>query len=173
MIVEVVAKLIEANQQMHEKLASTEDKLREQAREIQAHAAEARTDALTLLVNRRAFDDELTLRFAEYLRQGHVFTLIMADVDNFKEFNDLHGHLTGDDVLRGVAKVLRRKMREMDLAARYGGEEFAVILPGTNLCDAEKTALRAARASNVAVQLQRKGTPGDDEFWSRRGEKRR
>jgi diguanylate cyclase len=146
MIVDVVAKLIEANQQMHVKLASTEDKLREQAVEIQTQAAEARTDALTLLVNRRAFDDELTRRCAEFLRQGHAFSLIMADVDNFKEFNDMHGHLTGDDVLRGVAKVLRRKMREMDLVARYGGEEFAMILPGINLSDAEQTAFRACES---------------------------
>jgi diguanylate cyclase len=145
MIVDVVAKLIEANQQMHEKLASTEDKLREQAQAIQVHAAQARTDSLTLLVNRRAFDDELTRRCAEFNRQGHAFSLIMADVDDFKQFNDAHGHLTGDDVLRGVAKVLRRKMREMDLVARYGGEEFAIILPGTCLGDAEKAALRACQ----------------------------
>jgi diguanylate cyclase len=143
MIVDVVAKLIQANQQMHEKLASTEDKLREQAQKIQTHAAEARTDALTLLVNRRAFDDELARRCAEYIRQGNAFSLIMSDVDNFKEFNDAHGHPTGDEVLRGVAKMLRRKTREMDLVARYGGEEFAVILPGTNLNDAEMVALRA------------------------------
>jgi diguanylate cyclase len=143
MIVDMVAKLIQANQQMHEKLATTEDKLREQAQAIQASAAEARTDALTLLVNRRAFDDELNRRCAEAARQGHVFSMIMADIDNFKEFNDTHGHLTGDEVLRAAAKMLRRKMREMDLVARYGGEEFAIILPGTVLGDAEKAALRA------------------------------
>ncbi len=145
LIVDMVAKLIEANQQMHDKLASTEDKLREQAVEIQVHAAEARTDSLTLLVNRRAFDDELTRRCAEFRRHGHAFSLIMSDVDHFKNFNDAHGHPTGDEVLRGVAKVLRRKMREMDLVARYGGEEFAVILPGAGLSDAEKAALRACQ----------------------------
>jgi diguanylate cyclase len=143
MIVDVVSKLIETNRQMHDKLASTEDKLREQAVEIQVHAAEARTDALTLLVNRRAFDDELARHCAEFIRQGRAFSMIMADVDDFKKFNDLHGHPTGDEVLRGVAKVLRRKMREVDLVARYGGEEFAVILPGANLSDAEKAALKA------------------------------
>jgi diguanylate cyclase len=143
MIVDVVAKLIEANQKMHEKLASTEKKLHEQAQKIQAHAAEARTDSLTLLMNRRAFDDELVRRCAEASRQGRIFSLIMADVDYFKELNDSHGHQTGDEILRGVARLLRRKMRDMDLVARYGGEEFAVILPGTNLKDAEIVALRA------------------------------
>jgi diguanylate cyclase len=142
-IVDVVAKLIQANQHMQEKLASTEDKLRDQAQQIQVHAAEARTDALTLLANRRAFDDELARRIAEFHRQGRAVSLIMADVDHFKEFNDTHGHQAGDEVLQGVARQIRRKMREMDLVARYGGEEFAILLPGTNLDEASKAALRA------------------------------
>jgi diguanylate cyclase len=150
MIVDVVAKLIQANEHMHQKLASTEDKLREQAVELQTHAAEARTDALTLLANRRAFDDEIARRAAEFARQGRTFSLIMADVDHFKKFNDAHGHQAGDEVLRGVAKLLRRKMREMDVVARYGGEEFAVILPGTNLEEACKAALRACAGLEAA-----------------------
>lgn len=142
-IIEVVAKLIQANQHMKQKLSSTEDRLREQAQEIQLHVAEARTDALTMLSNRRAFDSELKRRIAEYQRLCRAFSLIMADVDYFKKFNDVFGHQAGDEVLRGVAKLLRRTMREMDLVARYGGEEFAMILPGTNLEDAANTALRA------------------------------
>jgi diguanylate cyclase len=145
-IVDAVAKLIQANQQMQKKLVSTENKLRKQAREIQIHAAEARTDALTLLANRRAFDDELARRVAEFRRLGRTFSLIMADVDQFKEFNDAHGHPAGDEVLQGVAKLLRRTMREMDLVARYGGEEYAMILPGTVLGDACRAAIRAREA---------------------------
>ena len=160
MIVEMVAKLIEANQHMHQKLASTEDKLREQAVEIQNHASEARTDALTLLANRRAFDDEMGRRVAELSRQGRTFSLVMADVDHFKKFNDTHGHQAGDEALRAVAKLLRRTMREMDLVARYGGEEFAMILPGTNLDDACKAALRACKALDKApVRLEEKEFP--------------
>ena len=70
----------------------------------------------------------------------------MADVDDFKRFNDAHGHQAGDEVLRSIAKLLRRRVRDMDLVARYGGEEFAVILPGTTLDDASKAALRACTA---------------------------
>ena len=146
MIVNVVAKLIQVNEQMHQKLALSEDRLREQAQAMEAHVAEARTDALTLLANRRAFDDEIARRTAEFIRQGRTFSLIMADVDHFKKFNDTYGHPMGDEVLRGMAKLLRRKMREMDLVARYGGEEFTVIMPGTKSEEAGKAALRACEA---------------------------
>jgi diguanylate cyclase len=145
-IVDVVARLIQTNQQMQQKLVTTEDRLRDQAQQIQFHVAEARTDALTLLANRRAFDDELARRIAEFRRHRRTFSLIMVDVDRFKTFNDTHGHQTGDEVLRGVAKLLRRKMREMELVARFGGEEFAIVLPGTNLGDASRAALRAGEA---------------------------
>jgi diguanylate cyclase len=151
MIIEVVANLVQANELMHMKLATTEDKLREQAEELQNYAAEARTDSLTLLANRRAFDDELTRRTAEFIRLGQPFSLIIADIDHFKEFNDAYGHQTGDDILRSVAKLLRRKMREMDLVARYGGEEFAAIMPGTAAEDACKAALRACQAIGKAI----------------------
>lgn len=150
LIVDAVAKLMQANEEMQKRLAATEDKLRAQAREIQAHAAEARADALTLLANRRAFDDELARRVAEFARHGRTFSLIMADVDHFKGFNDAHGHQAGDEVLRCIAKLLRRRMRDMDLVARYGGEEFAIILPGTTLGDAGKTAQRLRETLEAA-----------------------
>ena len=146
LVIDAVAQLVELNRQMQDKLTSTEDQLREQARQIEVHASEARTDALTLLANRRAFTDELARRIDEFRRQGRGFSMIMVDVDHFKVFNDAHGHQTGDEVLRGVARSIRRKMRVMDLVARYGGEEFAIVLPGTPLGDACKAALRAREA---------------------------
>ncbi|MGA2256310.1 MAG: diguanylate cyclase [Thermoguttaceae bacterium] len=145
-IVGVIVNLVEANLHMQEKLTSTEQKLRAQTDRIQTLLAETRTDALTLLANRRAFDDELVKRSAEFRRQGRTFSLTIIDVDRFKSFNDTYGHRAGDEVLRNVATVLRRTIRETDMVARYGGDEFAIIHPGSSLVEACKSAQRACGA---------------------------
>src|SRR5262249_43341180 len=106
------------------------------------------TDALTGVCNRRAFDDELNRRVAEWQRRKTMFSLVMLDVDHFKKFNDTHGHQAGDGVLKGVAKTLKDTLREMDFVARYGGEEFAAVLPVTN----QSEALIAAERMRVAVE---------------------
>ncbi|MCI0359227.1 MAG: GGDEF domain-containing protein, partial [Planctomycetaceae bacterium] len=81
----------------------------------------------------RALDDEIRRCLADFTSRGIVSTLMLVDVDLFKRFNDAHGHQAGDEVLRGVARVLRSKMGEIGLVARYGGEEFAVIFAGLPL----------------------------------------
>jgi len=129
-VVRAISQLLEANSQMRQKLATAEQQLQEQAQQIQTHITAARTDALTGLANRRAFDEELARRYAEFQRNKHTFSLMMVDVDYFKKFNDTYGHQAGDEVLRTVAKTLREHSRAMDLVARYGGEEFALICPG-------------------------------------------
>jgi diguanylate cyclase len=142
-----VAEIIKANEQLQQQLSTAEVRLQRQAEELETQVAVARTDALTTLYNRRAFDDELARRFAEWQRCKTVFSLMMIDVDFFKKFNDQHGHQAGDLVLRTVAGALYKTMREMDLVARYGGEEFAIILPVTSLADS----LRAAERARAAV----------------------
>lgn len=127
-IVSVVARLVEANKHMQGRLDEAEDKIRQQAQLVESTAAEARTDALTLLANRRAFDDQIAECEAELGRSGRAFSVAILDLDHFKRFNDTYGHQAGDEVLRATGRVLRRKTRENDLAARYGGEEFALIL---------------------------------------------
>lgn len=134
------------NEQLKRELFKAEDRLQQQSQQIQTHIAEARTDALTGLSNRRAFDDELRRRLVQYQRKQTPLSLMLVDVDHFKKFNDAHGHQAGDEVLRGVARVLYNSMREMDIVARYGGEEFAVILPDTDLEDALEAAERARSA---------------------------
>ena len=113
--------------------------------------AEARVDALTALANRRACDDELMCRFAEWQRTESTFSLLLVDVDHFKGFNDTHGHQAGDQVLHRVAQVLVATMGEMDFVARYGGEEFLIILPSTTLAEACCAAERARKAISSAV----------------------
>jgi diguanylate cyclase len=141
---------VEANAQMLERLSVAEDKLEQQARQIETHVAEACTDPLTQLANRRAFDKELKRRAAEFQRRGTLFAVLLADVDHFKKFNDTHGHQAGDEVLRVLAAIMRQTMREMDLVARYGGEEFAAILPATKIDDAVDAAERVRKAVETA-----------------------
>ena len=108
----------------------------------------AETDGLTRLANHRVFREALDRELKRAGRYGGEFALIMMDIDHFKNFNDDHGHLAGDYVLRTVSRAIRRTVREgVDLAARYGGEEFAVILPET----AQAGALVAAERLRCAV----------------------
>jgi diguanylate cyclase len=124
-------KILAANTELQKRLEVAEKQIETQAAEIRSHETEARTDSLTGLANRRAFDDEMKRRVAEFERKQVPFTLVLLDIDHFKKFNDTHGHQVGDEVLRSVAKVLKQQSRDMDLPCRYGGEEFAVILPAT------------------------------------------
>lgn len=118
-------------------------------------ASEARTDVLTGLRNRRAFQEELRRQFAQRQRQGIHFSLILIDIDHFKTFNDTHGHLAGDLALQTVAQVLSATLREMDIVCRYGGDEFAVICPGTKLYEAVVGAERVRQAtSDQTVSLK-------------------
>jgi diguanylate cyclase (GGDEF)-like protein len=103
---------------------------------------QASTDGLTDLANRRHFEEALAGEISRAERFGGMLALVLADLDDFKQVNDLYGHQTGDDVLRAFADVLRETVRDIDLAARYGGEEFAVLLPQTDLDGAERLAQR-------------------------------
>ncbi len=95
-------------------------------------AALATTDGLTNLKNRRAFQDKLTEEIKRAGRIPSPLSLLIFDVDHFKQFNDTYGHTAGDNVLRSVARLLEETARTTDFVARYGGEEFAVLLPDTD-----------------------------------------
>ena len=93
---------------------------------------QALVDGLTGIANRRGCEDALAHEIARSDRMVAPFTLVVADLDDFKQINDRYGHDAGDDVLREFASVLRRTLRESDLAGRWGGEEFVLLLPGTD-----------------------------------------
>jgi diguanylate cyclase (GGDEF)-like protein/PAS domain S-box-containing protein len=117
------------------------------------------TDGLTGLANRRAFDEVLEKEWRRTLREGSQISLLMLDLDHFKEFNDRYGHQFGDDCLRAVASVARDvACRAIDAVARYGGEEIAVILPCTDAAGAELVA-EALRLAIVALSIPHAGNP--------------
>ena len=147
----LLEQVVAANENVQQRLAAAEDKLQHQATEIASYVSEARTDALTGLPNRRAFDEELRRRFAEWRRHGSPLSLLLVDIDHFKALNDCHGHLAGDAALRDVAQSLHDTMRQSDLVTRFGGEEFAIVLPNSDIGEARQAAERARHAVEQRV----------------------
>jgi len=121
------------------------ESFRQQAEE--AHV-ESRTDPLTGLPNRLAFDQTFIEELKRFQRYGEAFSLCVGDLDLFKRINDQYGHLAGDKVLRLTAKVLRQNLREVDFIARFGGEEFVILLPSPSSNDA----LQAAEKVRTALE---------------------
>lgn len=102
----------------------------------------ARTDALTGLANRRAFDEAAEQESQRAKRYVTPLALVMADIDHFKLINDAHGHHVGDKVLQHFAQILADSVRTIDLVGRWGGEEFVILMPGTELDEAVQAAER-------------------------------
>ena len=129
-------------------------RLRESRRELERLSI---TDDLTTLFNRRYVMEALANEVRRARRLEHPFTLLMLDVDHFKEYNDAYGHLAGDAALARVATILKESTRDVDCAARYGGEEFVVLLPETEAAGATETAqriqARLARDEQVGGKL--------------------
>ncbi len=119
---------------------------------------QAVTDGLTGLFNHRRFHEAIVSEAERAKRFGHSLGLVMLDIDNFKQINDTHGHPKGDQVLREVARVVRRSSREIDSPARYGGEELALLLPGTDLNGAFT---RAERLRREIAEIRLPGATGN------------
>jgi diguanylate cyclase len=113
------------------------------------------TDALTGIANRRFLDEFFRASMIRAMETDEPLSAFMIDIDHFKNFNDTHGHLIGDQVLRLVAKVLQDSLREGDLAARYGGEELTAVLPGANLAVCKEVAERVRRRISDAKLTRR------------------
>ena len=114
------------------------------------------TDGLTKLHNHRYFQDCLTRETKRANRSKEPLTLLLIDVDDFKQLNDRHGHVAGDKALRHLATVMNQTVRETDLLARYGGEEFVVLAPRTDLAGAitlEETIREWEPTSKMVVSI--------------------
>lgn len=115
-----------------EQIAQSYDEIRQQTNQLMTFS-EVRTDPLTRVSNRRGLDETLDSMFALMERYEDPFSLVIFDIDHFKQVNDKKGHLHGDRTLQAVARILDESVRDTDIVARYGGEEFVVVLPKTAL----------------------------------------
>lgn len=144
--------LAQANEALEIISFEAEDQNQKLEQERAQLTAQATTDGLTGLSNRRHFDDFLARAVAEALQTNTPLSLLMLDLDHFKRLNDTYGHPGGDVVLKAVGRTLRESVRLTDIAARYGGEEFAVVMPGTGASGAFGLA-RRMRAAIEALEL--------------------
>ncbi len=159
--INLVRDLVQGSRQMHSstqvfgtRLCEAEKEIRDLREQLAQSRAEAYEDALTGLLNRRAFDGELQ----HLLRQGSPFCLIILDIDRFKSINDEYGHVFGDQVLKAVARRLRDACRYGEKAYRIGGEEMALLLPSRPLNLARQFAEALRRAvEKVSVLEKRSG----------------
>lgn len=141
------------------RIRASVDKIETLERDLERALRAANLDSLTGISNRRGFEAELRQRTGDAMNGGDDISLLMIDIDNFKQVNDQWGHPAGDEVLRRVAERLRATVRRQDVTARYGGEEFVILLPHTNLRQAcvvaekARAAIETARTETAPGQL--------------------
>lgn len=145
-LVETAKDIERTNQKFEAHLKESKQEIDQLQKHLEAVRTEILTDPLTTLSNRKHFDQAILRSIADATSRNAPLSLLMIDIDHFKQFNDTYGHLTGDQVLRLVALSLKQNVKGQDLAARYGGEEFGVILPQTPLRQATIVAEHIRRA---------------------------
>ncbi|GFO58231.1 diguanylate cyclase response regulator [Geomonas silvestris] len=142
------ARLVAQNRELLNQLQRANSELQEVNSVLKEMAVR---DGLTALYNHRHFQEALALEIARTNRSGRPCSIAFMDVDNFKAYNDTHGHPDGDKLLRRLSELLVSHLRSSDLAARYGGEEFVLLLPDTP----KQAAVRIAEALRVKVEQER------------------
>jgi diguanylate cyclase len=139
-IVAETRSLVSDTQDLEEHLHQSSDEMTKLRDELEQARHAAYIDALTGILNRRGFDQELAQLIQQAEEQPPAFCLLIMDIDHFKSVNDKHGHIAGDKVLQALAFLLNTHTKGGDSSARFGGEEFAVLLPQTEIDDAAKVA---------------------------------
>jgi diguanylate cyclase len=127
-----IDRVISSNSTLKQELSHSREILAIQRQQIDTLKTEVRIDGMTQLANRACFDEKLLEMVRIWERYGDAFSLMIIDVDNFKDINDTHGHPGGDRVLKGVAYKIKSTLRATDFVARFGGDEFAAILMKAN-----------------------------------------
>ena len=153
----LLSQIMDTNSSLQKRLDAAEKQLEKQTRQIESYLTEARTDGLTGLSNRRAFDQKLEEMFNGFRNGGRSFVVVLFDIDKFKSINDNYGHQVGDQVLQQLARTLGSELQDSIIVARFGGEEFAAILDGPLRTTADK--LNGVRKSIAAKRLDAGGTP--------------
>jgi diguanylate cyclase len=128
--------LVDSGKRLQTRMKISSGDLEQLQKEIDKSRMEARTDALTGLLNRRGLESRLKTEQIRARNTQTPFSIILTDIDHFKKVNDTFGHLVGDNLLKILGRLLKSHLRKNDTAARYGGEEFLLILSGTGLRDA-------------------------------------
>jgi diguanylate cyclase len=123
----LLSEIMNANQLLQKRLDEAEQRLESQTQQISSYLTEARTDGLTNLLNRRAFDKATDELFGAWVGKQQRFALGLVDIDHFKQINDTYGHPAGDAVLKHIARIMQTELRDALCVARYGGEEFGVL----------------------------------------------
>jgi len=131
-LMEETRKREDATQSMQSSLEEMANEMKKLRAEVARLNSEATTDALTKISNRRAFDMEIENLISTSKMESKPLSLLLLDIDHFKQFNDRFGHMIGDKVLRFVATLMKKNIKGSDSVARFGGEEFAILLPETD-----------------------------------------
>ncbi len=146
-----------SNETLQQRLNDSRQEIQTLEKNLAVVRTESLTDPLTTLANRKFFNNSIHRLIAEAEAKTSPLSVVLTDIDHFKNFNDSYGHLTGDQVLRLVAVTVKQEIKGQDIAARYGGEEFAILLPRTALTQAV-TVADHIRGSVMRKELIRRST---------------
>jgi len=157
------AQMVASNRTLQEKLNEATRQTENLKEKLHKTEKEASRDALTGLNNRKAFDEKINELYQAFKSSKIYFSVVFADIDFFKKFNDTYGHKVGDLVLQSVANTLRRGVKGGDFPARYGGEEFVILFPSTPL----ESARIVAEQLRILISVKRPENPEPGEVYGK------